>query len=311
MKKIIALAAAILCTAISVSAQDMAEATETAKAANEALTNGDYRTALTQFKSALEMAEMCGGEGMELAETCKGIIPKIMLSLGKAEVKEKNYDAALAQLKEAAEAAKAYGNKDVQNDATELISQVYSQKAAGLLNSKDFAGAAEAYRQILEEDPANGMAALRLGMALDKLGNADEAVAAYETAAANGQEKNANKQLSVIFLKKAQASLKGGKFAAAMEDAAKSNAYLESANAYKIAASAATKLDKKADAIDFYEKYIALAPNASDANGIICTLAVLYQQSGNKEKAIENYEKILTDPKYGETAKAQLGVLRK
>ncbi len=311
MKKFFALAAAVLFTAISVSAQDMAEATETAKAANEALMTGDNQTALAQFKSALEMAEMCGGEGMELAETCKGIIPKILLSLGKSDVKAKNYDAALTQLKEALETAKAYGSAEVQEDATELIGQVHNQKAAELLNNGDFAGAVEAYKEILANDPTNGMAALRLGMAYGKIGNSEEAAAAYETAMANGQDKNARKQLSILFLKQAQAALKGGKLQDAIDAAEKSGSYLESANAYKIAASAATKLDKKDAAVEYYEKYLELAPNAADANGIICTLAVLYQQAGNKEKAIENYEKILTDAKYGETAKAQLAVLRK
>lgn len=310
MKKIFVLAVAILCTALSVSAQDMAEATETAKAANEALMAGDNQAALDQFKSALEMAEMCGGEGLELAETCKGIIPKIMLSMSKAEAKAKNYNAAIATLKETVATAKAYGS-NVAEQAEELLGQVKNQKAGELLTNKDFAGAVEAYKELVAEDPANGMAQLRLGMALSSLGNMDEAVAAYEAAMENGQEKNAGKQLSTIYLKKAQAALKANKFADAIAEAEKSNSYVESANAYKIAASAATKLDKKADAINFYEKYIEVAPNASDANGIICTLAVLYQQAGDKAKALENYEKILTDPKYGETAKAQIAALKK
>ena len=104
MKKIFAIAVAMLCAAFTVSAQDMAEATETAKAANEALQAGDNQTALAQFKSALEMAEMCGGEGMELAETCKGIIPKIMLSIAKGDLKAGEFDAAVAKLKDAATA---------------------------------------------------------------------------------------------------------------------------------------------------------------------------------------------------------------
>jgi len=310
MKKIFVLAVAIMCTALSVSAQDMAEATETAKAANEALQAGDNATALSQFKSALEMAEACGGEGMELAETCKGIIPKIMLSMSKAEVKAKNYDAAIAQLKETADAAKAYGSS-VAEDAVELLGQVYNQRAGELLNSKNFAAAADAYKEIVANEPTNGMAFLRLGMAQASLGNMDDAVAAYESAIANGQEKNAGKQLSTIYLKKAQAALKANKFADAIAECEKSNSYVESANAYKILASAATKLDKKADAIAAYEKYLEISPNASDANGIICTLAVLYQQTGDKVKALANYEKILTDPKYGETAKAQIAALKK
>lgn len=311
MKKLLTIAVAVLCAAFTAAAQDMSEATETAKAANEALMNGDNAAALTQFKSALEMAELCGGEGMELVETCKGIIPKILMSISKAQLKAKDYEGAIAKLKETAEAATQYGDNDLASEATEMIGQAVKQKAAEFLNTKDYAGAVEAYKNIVAENPTDGMSLLRLGMAQDKLGNVEEAINAYKAAMENGQDKNAGKQLSVIFLKQATAALKGGKIKEALSFAEESNSYVESANAYKIAASAATKLGDKDKSIDLYEKYLGIAPNAADANGIICTLAVLYQQMGNKDKAVEYYEKILTDPKFGATAKAQLAALKK
>ena len=293
MKKIFAIAVAMLCAAFTVSAQDMAEATETAKAANEALQAGDNQTALAQFKSALEMAEMCGGEGMELAETCKGIIPKILLSMSKAEVKAKNYDGAISTLKETIEAAKTYAAASVAGDAEELLGQVYNQRAGELLNNKDYAGAAAAYKDIIASEPTNGMAQLRLGMALTQLGNTDEAIAAYEAAIANGQEKNAAKQLSTIYLKAAQASLKANKFADAIAECEKSNSYSESANAYKIAASAATKLKDNGKALGFYEKYLEVSPDAKDANAIMFTIAALAQQAGDKAKAAADFNAAL------------------
>lgn len=311
MKKIFAIAVAMLCAAFTVSAQDMAEATETAKAANEALQAGDNQTALAQFKSALEMAEMCGGEGMELAETCKGIIPKILLSMSKAEVKAKNYDGAISTLKETIEAAKTYAAASVAGDAEELLGQVYNQRAGELLNNKDYAGAAAAYKDIIASEPTNGMAQLRLGMALTQLGNTDEAIAAYEAAIANGQEKNAAKQLSTIYLKAAQASLKANKFADAIAECEKSNSYSESANAYKIAASAATKLKDNGKALGFYEKYLEVSPDAKDANAIMFTIAALAQQAGDKAKAKEFYSKVVTDAQYGVQAKQQLDALNK
>ena len=42
---------------------------------------------------------------------------------------------------------------------------------------------------------------------------------------------------------------------------------------------------------------------------MICTIAVLYQQAGNKEKAKEYYLKIENDAQYGATAKEQLKTL--
>jgi tetratricopeptide (TPR) repeat protein len=112
-----------------------------------------------------------------------------------------------------------------------------------------------------------------------------------------------------MYLKMAQASLKTKNYDQVMELAAKSNEYLENGNAYKLAASAAQKLGKNDECITLYEKYLEASPKAKDASGVICTIAVLYQQAGNKEKAKEYYQKIVTDPQYGATAQEQLKAL--
>ena len=176
-------------------------------------------------------------------------------------------------------------------------------KGNSLIKEKNMAGAVEAYQKVMELDPANGAAALRLGQALAGTGKLDEAVAALTTAAENGQEENANKQLSNIFLKKAQADLKASKFKEAIEDCTKSNGYVENANAYKLAASAATKLNDSKTAIANYEKYLEVAPTAKDASGIAFTVGALYQKAGNNAKAKEYYQKVVSDPQYGAQAK--------
>lgn len=309
MKKIIIIAAAVLCASFTLAAQDMTQATETAKAANEALMNGDNETALNAFQEALSMAELCGEDGYDLVETCKGIIPKIVLSIAKNDIKAGEYDKAIEDLNKAIEVSKEYMNTDVAKDAEELIPQVYNNKASKLFAAKDFAGAVEAYNIVLEKNPANGIAALKKGQALMSLGQNDEAVASLEQAAANGQEKNAGKLLSTYYVKAAQASLKAGNSAEAIEFAKKSNEYGENANAYKIAGMAAKKAGKTNDTIDFFKKYLELAPNAADAPDYICTIAVTAQKAGDKATAKEYYEKLLTNAKYGETAKAQLKTL--
>ena len=105
--------------------------------------------------------------------------------------------------------------------------------------------------------------------------------------------------------------LKEKKFKEAIEACDKSNGYVESANAYKLAASAATKLKDNAKAIGFYEKYLEVSPDAKDANAISFTVAALYQQANNKAKAIEFYEKVAGDAQYGAQAKQQLEALKK
>lgn len=311
MKRIILTIAAVVLSAGLMSAQDMAKATETAQNANEALVAKDYATALTGFKEALTLAEACGEEGAELVGTCKGVIPSITLSIAKNLIKESKYDEGLAQLDEAIKVAEQYEADDVIADATELIPQVKKQKATALYNAKDFAAAAEAFKAILATDPEDGASALRLAMALNSTGDKEGAIAAFEQAAANGQEANANKQLANIYLKDGQALLKENKFKEAITACEKSNEYVESANAYKLAASAATKLKDNAKAIGFYEKYLEVSPDAKDASAISFTVAALYQQSNNKAKAIEFYEKVTGDAQYGAQAKQQIEALKK
>ena len=311
MKRIILTLAAVVLSAGLISAQDMAQATETAQNANEALVAKDYAKALEGFKEALNLAQACGEEGEELVGTCKGVIPSIVLSIAKNEIKEAKYDEGIAQLEEAIKVAEEYENDDVIAEAAGLIPQVKKQKATALFNDKDYAAAAEAFKAIVEADPEDGASALRLALALSNTGDKDGSIAAFKQAAEHGQAANANKQLANIYLKDAQALLKEKKFKEAIAACEESNGFVESANAYKLAASAASQLKDNAKAISYYEKYLAVDPSAKDANGIITTIAVLYQQAGNKAKAIEYYTKVQNDAQYGATAKQQLEALKK
>lgn len=309
MKKIFLLITAVVMSAGILSAQDINQATESYNNGAMELQMGNKEAALGHFQTALTMAEALGEEGTDIANNCKNTIPALMASIAKDLIKAENYDAALEQLAKTAETAELYGAADVVEDAKALVPQVYMSKANNLLNAKDFAGAAAVYQQVLDADATNGMAALRLGMALGSQGKVAEAEAAYLQAAANGQEKNAYKQLSTIYVKQAQAASKAKKYQETIDLAAKSNGYLENANAYRLAAGAAQQLGKNADCIGYYEKYLGLKPNAKDAGAVKYTIAALYQQAGNKEKAKEYYQMIVSDPQYGTTAQEQLKTL--
>ena len=309
MKKIFLMLVAAAMTALTVSAQDMAQATENYNNGAMELQMGNKEAALGYFQTALTMAEALGDEGVDIVTNCMNTIPARMASIGKDLVKAENFDAAIEQFNKTIEVAESYGNTEVVEEAKTLIPQVLMSKAGDLLNAKDFAAASAAYQQVLDANPENGMAALRLGMALAAQGKTAEAEAAYVQAAANGQEANANKQLSNMYVKLAQAALKGKKFQEVVDFAAKSNQYLENANAYRFAASASQQLGKNADCIANYEKYLELSPNAKDANGVKFTIAALYQQAGNNAKAKEYYQAVVSDPQFGASAQEQLKAL--
>jgi tetratricopeptide (TPR) repeat protein len=229
-----------------------------------------------------------------------------MASIAKDLVKAENFDGALEQLNKTLEVAESYSNADVVEDVKTLIPQVLMSKAGDMLNAKNFAGAAETYQQVVAADTTNGMAALRLGMALGALGKNAEAENAYLLAARHGQEKNAMKQLSSTYVKQAAAFLKVKKYQDAVNAALKSNEYQENATAMKVAGTAASQLKKNEDAIKYLEKYLELSPNAKDAAQMMYTIAATAQTMGNKDKAKQYYQKITSDPKFGPTAQEML-----
>ena len=310
MKKIFLLLAAASVAAMTVSAQDINKAIELANSGNDAFQMGEYALAVDAFKNSLAIAEELGEEGAEHAGTCKTAICNIFLAHAKNLIKSSDFEGALAKLGETITTAEGYGIAETAADAKELIPQVYMQQGNTAYKAKDMANAIAAYTKVTELNPENGDAYLLLGRTLAATGKVEEAVAAYESAAANGEEASAKKQLSTLFLKKAQANLKTKNFQEVIDNAIKANSYLENANAYKLAASAAQKMGNNAQCIEFYEKYLGIKPDAKDAAGVTFTIAALYQQAGDKAKAVEYYEKVASDPQFGAGAQEQLKVLK-
>ena len=302
MKRIIISIVAFAVAAVSLTAQDINQATDIYNNAATALNNGDKNAAIEYFQQALAMAQNLGKDGEEIVANCKEYIPATAFAIAKDLIRAADYDNAVAKLADVVKIAQQYGAEGVVAEATDLVPQVWMQKGGAMLNAKKYDEAAGAYRKVLEGDPANGQAALRLGMALTGAGDTDGALEAYKQAAANGQEKTANKQISTINLKKAAAALKAKNFEEAVTAALASNEYLENAQAYQIAGQASQLQKKNPDAIKYFEKYLEMKPDAKNAGQITFTVAALYQQSGNKAKAVEFYQKASTDPTYGAEA---------
>ena len=306
MKKIILFFASVAMAAGIASAQDINSVTETYNNGAMELEMGNKEAALGYFQAALTAAEELGEEGMQIADNCKMTIPVLMSSIAKDYIKAEMYDEAIEQLNKTIETAELFGNTAEADEAKALINQTLMAKGNALINAKDYEGAIAVYNQIMAAEPTNAMASLRLGMAYGATGNTEAAEAAYLVAAENGQEKNAFKQLSNLFVKKAAAVLKTKNYAEAIELALKSNEYLENATAMKVAGTAASALQKNEDAIQYLEKYLELSPNAKDAAQMKYTIAATAQVLGDKEKAKTYYQQLLSDPKFGPTAKQML-----
>lgn len=313
MKKIFLFFAAVVMTAGVLSAQDINQATESYNNGAMELQMGNNGAALEYFQSALTMGEALGDEGADLVANCKKAICSTNLAMAKDLYNAKDFAGAVAAFQKTKEIAEGYGEAEIAAEAADLIGQTellkINTEGQAALKAKDYATAITCFTKVLEMDPENGNAGILLGQAYMRAQKYDEAIAALEKAAENGQKRNADKLISQIYLQKAQAASKGKKYQEAIDLATKSNEVLESGNAYKIAAGAYQQLGKNEECIAAYEKYLELSPKAKDKGGVNFTIAALYQQAGNKEKAKEYYEKVGNDPKYGAAAQEQLKTL--
>lgn len=305
MKKLFAVLAALGLAAAVAGAQSLNEA-------KEAFNNGvtametSKTEALAQFRSAYEMALKCTEEedAPEFIGTCKTAITGALLSIAKEQINEAAYDEALATLKEAKATAADFEQEEVISEVNDLIPNVYMRKGSILLKNKDFAGAAEAFKDVISLKADDAQAFLLLGQAQLQAGIMDAAIEALTKANELG-ESNATKLLSTTYLKQGQALMKAGKNAEAIDAFEKSNSFVENGNAYLLMANALTKTGKSAKSIEAYKKYLELSPNAKNAADIIFTIAATAQKAGDKATAKEYYGK-LAGTKYAEQAVAQL-----
>lgn len=297
------------------SAQDLATATSTYNSGAEALTMGNKTGALEYFQKALTMAQSLGDEGADVVTNCKNAIPSVVLSIGKDLYNNKDFVGAKAKFEEAAAIAKEYDNADVAAEVENLLPTVSKRIALAKVNdamkNKDVEGVLAGYEEAIAIDTTDANTALKYGQFLGNAGKYEEAVKYLELAARHGQEGNAKSVLSTTYLKNAAAQLKGGKYADAVTLAETANSYKENAQAYLIAGQASQKSGKNAAAISYFEKYLEAAPTAKNAPAITFTVGALYQQSGNKAKALEFYKKVENDPQFGAQAKPLIASLSK
>ena len=308
MKKLFAVLTTLALAAAVAGAQSLNDAKEAFNNGVQAM-DSNKTEALAQFRSALEIAVKCTEEedAAEFIGTCQTAITGALLSIAKEQINEAAYDEAIATLKETKAAAAEYVQEDVLAEADNLIPNVYMRKGSTLLKNKEFAAAAATFKELVEITPEDGQANLLLGQALMQAGDMDGAIESL-TKAHNLGEANAAKLLSSAYLREGQALLKAGKNQEAVEALEKSNSFVESANAYKLIASAYTKAGKSAKSIEAYKKYLEVSPNAKDAADIMFTIAATAQKAGDKATAKDYYKK-LAGTKYAAQAEAQLKTL--
>lgn len=286
MKRILTLAALAAIT-LAASAQDLQKATELAKQANEALMNSDFKTAIDNFTAAAGEAAQCTEEeAAALMASCKTGIAQANYSLANNLISDGKLEEAIAQLETTVKASAEAEEQELIQKSEEKTLQLHKAIANAKIKAAsaeaDAAAKAAAYKDaiahldaVLAKEAEDGKVFIQKGQVLGAMGDKAAAVESFLKAKELGEDKAADKQLSTIFLKEASAKLKAKDLKGAIDAAMKSNEYLESANAYKIAGTAANSLKDIASAEKYLSKYLELAPNAKDAAQIKAAVAAL------------------------------------
>ena len=308
MKKIIITLAVALATFGFAKAQDIEAAVNLYNEAGELLNGGNIAESLPKFLECLDLAKTLGEDASNVVGDCQDIIPQIYKKLGEEAAEASDFDAAIENFKKVIETATEYDNNiDALESAQALIPKMYMAKGGAMLNAKNFAEAVNAFSAVVAADSTNTTALMRLGHSLVGSGDIETAVETFTKAAEIGEgtnvEKDAKKQISNCYLKKAVACQKAKDNRGCMENAQRSAQAMDSPNAEKLIGVSALNLKQYDVAIGAFEAYLALAPNANDKSQIIYQLATAYEGRKDRSKACSYYKQIISDAKFGAVAK--------
>ncbi|MBR6345936.1 MAG: tetratricopeptide repeat protein [Bacteroidales bacterium] len=262
MKRLVSILASVAVSASILSAQDF---NTVAAAFNSAIQLEDKTQSITALRAVIPQAQALGEEGAAIVENAKAGILSAQETIAKTQFNDKEFDGAIAAFEQLKALADEFGRPDDKKEADANIQRAWFSKGLVALQAKDFVSAEEPFAKAVELKADDGMAWFRLGQVKNALKKTDEAVEAFQKAAQFGQEANANKQLGNIYLKQGSAALKAGKSQEAIDALSKVNDYTPNAQVYKLIGNANRNLNKNADAIAAYEKYLEAAPDAADA----------------------------------------------
>lgn len=308
MKRLFAAAAALFLGAALAMAQDYNAAVDTFNQAIQSESKAErlelVRSALTQFLACEEP------EAADMVEQCKVIIPETLISLGKENINNKEYDEAIKFLREAVAVASEYEMEDKAIEANKLIPEALMRKGSLLVKNNSFAEAIDVLKEVVILDAENGKAWLLLGQSYVKNNQFEESVDVLLKAAELGQVDNANKLLNNVYIKIGDNLLKDKKTADAIAYYEKALEIKDNAQLVLKIANTYSKAGSNANAISWFKRYLEAAPEAANAADVKYTIAATAQKAGDKATAIEYYNMLKGDAKYGATATQMLGQLK-
>lgn len=316
--------AAIAAMMVAVGANAQGEAEELIEQFNTAaeLYNGKkYQEAATILERVVRDAAEYEDveEAQEAIKQAKTLLPNSLFRVGLSNAKASQWEEALKNLDKAIATGEKYGNASAVRNAKTVVGQVYTGMGADAFNAKDYAKAAEIFAKGYEANPTDTKLALNLAMSYCENGDMEKGFKVYEGIIALGEThskyndaaETASDRLAYYKTFDISKAIEAKEYAKAnqmMDDILKEDPKNSIVNMLMI--QTATNQQN-------WNKIIQRGPAAADAqtdaakkSDIYFFIGAAYQNTDNKDKAIEFYKKV-TAGKNVANAKTQIAALNK
>lgn len=301
--KSLLLSALFLCGITAASGQSIEEAGAKFEEARELAKVNKLDEAVPALEKAIEMADAVtdNENSIALSEAAKKLLTQIYIKLGANEIKEKNFDGAIAKFSKAEELATMYGIGDLRRQAARFGSSAYLAKGIDMFNSKNYAEALDVFKKGYEQDNKNVKLALFTAQAYAETGDLVNAAELFkqviETGTANSkyaeEAKDAKQYLSTYFLVSAQEDAVANNLDKVIETVDKVLAIDPSnAMAQLMPIQVANNLKKYDVVISRGVAALQQSLDEETASNINLLLGVAYQNMENKAKALEALGKV-------------------
>ncbi len=185
--KLLAVAAALLLSASTVSAQSLEDAQNKYTEGMMKLKEKDLSGGAVLLEEAMNMGFDLGDEGLDLVKEIQKVLPKVYFQAGLGELKTGNYDGAVSELQTAFELADLYGDVTTARQASRAISAAYQTQGATAFNEKNYEAALVSFSKGYEQDPTNIKLALLTAKTYAELNKLDTALVIYNDVIATGE----------------------------------------------------------------------------------------------------------------------------
>ncbi len=295
--------AGIMVFALNLSAQTVDDAGQKFNAANEQFKANAFSQAVKLYEQALKSAKAAGPDAADLQGKIENQLTSAYFKNGISLYRKRQFDQAIAQLKNSKKMAQVTQNAKFAALATTYIARVYSTKGLIFIKKKQLPQASAQFAEALKVKPNCVNAIYGNSLVARAQGNMTQMMTIIEKLGKMGAT---DPRAAKIYAKAKSIAYKtllnNGAIELQKEHASKALVYLQDAAKYHSGTSilfyytalANLKLSKWSAAIAAANKAVALAKN--DKSDMYFTLGQAYQGKGDKTNACKAFKKVVKGP---------------